>query len=987
VVRFCALIFFLFLSANAGAQGGPPILQPGNAAVAGFSGAKVIDGPPPAGAQPFDKAFIDLDGPSLRVIDLARMGGPAQGQFVGAQKPFTVTSGQIGQVFSVALDDATPPNIYAAATSAYGLPIVVPDSDGDGRPDRARRGAPNAAFMPGLFGPVQLDAGPGSIWRIDGRTGAVTLFANVNLAGVPNSGPALGGLAFDAASRQLFAADRDTGMIHRFTLDGVERGLFDHGVTALTAAGLPPAPFDPRKRLNLEDPAFDTAAPATWAYAPPVRRVFGIATRGGRLYYAVAAGLRIWSVTILPDGSLGTDATVEVQIPPGSNAGAEISDITFDDDGRMLLAERGAPTGAYNFQALAAAASARTLRLRPKSPGAGGTPFFWEMDGEYAIGFPPDFKNTNGGVAIGYGYDPAGALAPAICGGTVWVTGEQLRLSADPAIVQGLAASGPLPVDGLQGHAVPLLRPQNAPPFNSWFIDYDDQTDRAELSGHLGDIAIWRVCGQAMLPLPFAVACPPGLFNVGGVCLFPLACPPGVEFADGCCIYRDCPPSYVRIRGRCVPPPVRCKPGETYNDGRCEAPRCPPGLVIAKTKLPNGPVNGSPRCPDGQPRVNDVCPPPRSGGVCTAPVYCECPEGAKLQPDGTCKKSDDCGPRMKPSRDGRECVCEDGYQWVTGNPEKCVPKSQCDLLSGVTAGCCPPGSHWNKDTFQCEPGSAGPKLKITKTFKGCCSYTASSGQPRARCSFELFITNIGTAPYSGVVGFDDEDLYHPGFGGSQAAVTLAPGETKSIGELGRYRDPGTKFMNCAALSPRSAANPQPPGPDISCVGGDVPTNAPQCQAEAPVPPQTPVPPPATCRFPTILINGMCCTREAIAAGTCGRTPTLPDPCPRGDCPTPRADLCPNGKPKVRGECPATNVKKCPDGRMVKVDEVCPRGDNKKKKKKPKPRPQPRPTSEPVTTTPPVQLDIGIGIGGGGRGGFPRPGGGGGGGRPPGRGPG
>ena len=37
-------------------------------------------------------------------------------------KAFTVTADQIGQVFSIALDDATPPNIYAAATSAYGLP-------------------------------------------------------------------------------------------------------------------------------------------------------------------------------------------------------------------------------------------------------------------------------------------------------------------------------------------------------------------------------------------------------------------------------------------------------------------------------------------------------------------------------------------------------------------------------------------------------------------------------------------------------------------------------------------------------------------------------------------------------------------------------------------------------------------------------------------------------------------------------------------------
>ena len=105
----------------------------------------------------------------------------------------------------------------------------------------------------------------------------------------------------------------------------------------------------------------------------------------------------------------------------------------------VLLAERGAPTGAYDFQALAMPGSGRTLRLRPKPPG--GTPFFWEADGEYAVGFPPDFQNGNGGVALGYGYDPAGTMTAAICGGTVWVTGEQLRISPDSSIAQRLAES------------------------------------------------------------------------------------------------------------------------------------------------------------------------------------------------------------------------------------------------------------------------------------------------------------------------------------------------------------------------------------------------------------------------------------------------------------------------------------------------------------------------------------------------------------------
>ena len=41
------------------------------------------------------------------------------------------------------------------------------------------------------------DGGPGSIWKIDGATARVSLFADVTTNGRANSGAALGGLAFD----------------------------------------------------------------------------------------------------------------------------------------------------------------------------------------------------------------------------------------------------------------------------------------------------------------------------------------------------------------------------------------------------------------------------------------------------------------------------------------------------------------------------------------------------------------------------------------------------------------------------------------------------------------------------------------------------------------------------------------------------------------------------------------------------------------------
>src|SRR5262249_35260871 len=163
-------------------------------------------------------------------------------------------------------------------------------------------GARGATFMPGLFGPRAQNGGPGSIWKIDGKTGAITRFANITLNGADNPGPALGGLVFDPASNTLLAADRSTGTSHPVAPRGVERGVYDHGVQGGLAALLPPVAYDPSKRLDITKPSFDSGNPATWGYAAPERLIFGLAVQRGRLYYAVAVDMQIWSVGIAPNG-------------------------------------------------------------------------------------------------------------------------------------------------------------------------------------------------------------------------------------------------------------------------------------------------------------------------------------------------------------------------------------------------------------------------------------------------------------------------------------------------------------------------------------------------------------------------------------------------------------------------------------------------------------------------------------------------------------
>ena len=192
-------------------------------------------------------------------------------------------------------------------------------------------------------------------------------------------------------------------------------------------------PWTSRQPLDVASPQFDSAQPATWNYAAPERRVFGLAVRDRRLYYAVADGLQIWSVGLNADGSFGNDAVIELAAPP-STGPTEISKITFDEQGRMFLADRPAPTGAFDFEALAVPTIGRVLRYALIEIMPNGRHIWQLQPDEYAIGFPPDFRNGNGGVAIGYNYDQNGTLLPGSCGGFMWTTGEDLRQAADAAL-------------------------------------------------------------------------------------------------------------------------------------------------------------------------------------------------------------------------------------------------------------------------------------------------------------------------------------------------------------------------------------------------------------------------------------------------------------------------------------------------------------------------------------------------------------------------
>ncbi len=641
IARLLPLLLLVLIhpdSAAAQQSNHPPELGLGDAVVSGFSGTLAPDPakPRPANKSVVDLTFINPDGPAARIVGLAHPGHAFDASVFPAPKPFDVLAKDVGQVFGVALDDANPPNIYLAATSAFGLNLV--GRGRNGQPERRKKGGPGVGWMKAQFG-LDLQGGPGAIYKVDGRTGTVTLFANVTLDGVPNPAAGLGNLAYDAVHRQLFVSDLYTGMIHRFDLAGHDLGHYDHGIAARAAAKLAPVAFDPKHRPNIASERFDSEKPASWGFAPAARRVWALAAHDGRLYYSVAAGPQIWSVGIAADGSFANDPRWELDVP--AQAGSlPVSDLAFSQAGAMILAQRATIAGAYDYSAFTQAGDPRVLRAWLKGPNDPPSPGRWKPAlEEYAVGFAGEYRNTNGGVALGYGYDRSGALSTASCGDTLWTTGQHLR--DNPALRSRLEPGGPLLVNGLQASPANLVRDANAPPALSYFIDYDGKFDDAHAAGHMGSVRILSkpcaataVAANAAPPPPLGVVTPGGCVgpNCGNACTPTCVCPPGTMLRDGKCVpmpRRDvtckpplvpgpipgscvCPEGTVLVDGKCVPRPHDCKPPLVPGPhGTCV---CPPGSVMQ---------NG--RC------VPQICPPP------LVPGPCACPPGT-VQIDGRCMK-------------------------------------------------------------------------------------------------------------------------------------------------------------------------------------------------------------------------------------------------------------------------------------------------------------------------------------------------------------
>jgi hypothetical protein len=425
-------------------------MQSGEAFVTRFSGTTDEAG----------RLTIDLDGAVGIIIDLRPPGGPPQGEhWWNEPQRLTVTAGEVGQVFGIAIDDSTEPSIYLSATSVFGL----------------HRAADNVGWMPGLWGP---EAGPGTIYRLTPvNEYQPEVFARITLDGRSNSAAALGNIAYDRWHNQLYVSDLETGMIHRLrNADGFDLGRFDHGMQGRSdfrdvprgaRQSLPTIGFDASSTTRLTDcPTGDfSRTPSCWNFADFRRRVWGLGvrrdpiTRDVRLYYSVwssqgfghpehagagdEARNSVWSVRIDESGAFDAgDVRREFILPeffrdPTAIARAGVShpvaDIAFPAFGNqdvMLLAERGGVRnqglGAEN--AFATPHEARVLRYERDADG------IWQPSGRYDIGQydrrdegPPYLRaNAAGGVAFGLGYGESWEANPQRTDGFVWATGDAL---------------------------------------------------------------------------------------------------------------------------------------------------------------------------------------------------------------------------------------------------------------------------------------------------------------------------------------------------------------------------------------------------------------------------------------------------------------------------------------------------------------------------------------------------------------------------------
>ncbi len=271
---------FVFMMLAAG-LGGPALsqavpLQPGQAVATCYSGSN---------SGNYSVGVLDIRSPTTNAPGV-NMNWPN----IGADH-WRVDS----EVFGIALDDASPPNIYVTATTCYNTTW------------------PTIINVPG----------DGNVYKINGVTGLVSVFITL-----PNDTSGLGNIAYDGINDQFFVTNFHDGYIYR-----IPRG-----------APLTFTTYDPGPSYNASLTVND--------FVPLGDRPWGIGVYKNRVYFSmwsedegrIGNPNSIHSVALGPSGGFVPSSEVTEIDPITPNAfgwSMPVSDIAFSSGGRMLLGERG----------------------------------------------------------------------------------------------------------------------------------------------------------------------------------------------------------------------------------------------------------------------------------------------------------------------------------------------------------------------------------------------------------------------------------------------------------------------------------------------------------------------------------------------------------------------------------------------------------------------------------------------------------------------
>ena len=390
---------------------------------------------------------------------------------------------KLGTIFGLCQDKYG--NIYVTAFSGYNS-IMNPGCNNN------YNGLGPKGLMPYGFG------GPGAVYKIDGLTGGVTLFATLpqqdNLpmfkAGDNTcktftdnygrsfliswvdlnitTGPGLGNITYDKDHNQFFVTNFEDGKIYRLSSSGTILNSFD--------------PMNPDDGLA--------------GFAPIGERLWGIGYSNNKVYYSVWSQERgtanknsIRSVGLLSSGNFNiTSDNLEFEVEhqsgyTGQNGGDgtawvmdPISDIEFSSNGNILIVEKSMVTDISE--------RGHTGRGMEYSKATGS----WALNHTYFVG--GYFNQTNSAGGIDYAYKDWNATTNSVYLNSreqvVWVTGDAIRLPSD-CINDGVTF-----IYGMQS----ILQTGNTngcPDVfdNSNVVDFDGNLTQNS-KGYIGDVDVFR---------------------------------------------------------------------------------------------------------------------------------------------------------------------------------------------------------------------------------------------------------------------------------------------------------------------------------------------------------------------------------------------------------------------------------------------------------------------------------------------------------------